>query len=788
VRAGFPFTSLLWLLLLATAGASPASAQLQLAAIHGVVLDVDGAAVAGAIVDLTDPLGSVIASRSADSSGRFTFASVAPGRYALRIALSQWQPIEHALTIEAALPVEVTLRLSLRTSVDVVVEESGTPGSPARRTAIAGDSITQVPLRTIARGVQDVIATLPGWATEDNGLLHVRGTDDGFLYVIDGVPVYERLDQLNGLGPDLITVESINVITGYIPAEFGYKAGGVIDVRSKSLVNDWLGTVQVEQGTERDTTGAASAAGKLSSTLTVTVAASAQRSDRFLDPVHPDNLHNHGDVAGGSGQLTWTPSAADILTANVAAGRIRYDVPNTEAQEAASQAQRQRVGRAYAAVSWQRVWSASTVSQLSAYLRRSDSMLTGSASDTPVFADAHRTLARAGAIAGVSRRLNSHTVKGGFEFQRLDLEESFLFAVTDLEEAEEAGLSQEAIEHDAQNPFSFSGHDAPVMWSVFLQDEWTATNRLTLSGGVRFDESRLGLRRRQLSPRGGAAFRAAPGTVLRGSVSRFFQPPQPENLLLSTSDQAWELSPFADEEAEGGADLEPERQWAFEAGINQQLGPLFSVDAAVWRRSVFEAADPNVFGGTTIIFPNAVARGRAAGLDVRVEMPRRRSWSGYLNLSIGAVRQNGPITGGLFLEDDVAEVASGDEFIPDHDQLVVASGGVTWMHARSRASISATLRYESGTPLERGDEDEAKLRERPGSERVDFDRGRVAPRTIASLLADIPVWKRGRRSASIRASVLNLLDDRYAYNFGNPFSGTHFGAPRTLSVAARLAF
>ncbi len=113
-------------------------------------------------------------------------------------------------------------------------------------------------MRTIAKGLQEAVATLPGWATEDNGLLHVRGIDDGFLYVIDGVPVYERLDQLSGLGPDLSTVESINVITGYMPAEFGYKAGGVIDVRSKSAA-DRLGRAwrSSARGSDDDTHGAA---------------------------------------------------------------------------------------------------------------------------------------------------------------------------------------------------------------------------------------------------------------------------------------------------------------------------------------------------------------------------------------------------------------------------------------------------------------------------------------------------------------------------------------------------
>ena len=102
----------------------------------------------------------------------------------------------------------------------------------------------------------------------------MRGIDDGFLYVIDGVPVYERLDQLSGLAPDLSTVESINVITGYMPAEFGYKAGGVIDVRSKSAAADWEGLAQFARGSDDDTHGAASAGGPLNRRLSLTAGGS----------------------------------------------------------------------------------------------------------------------------------------------------------------------------------------------------------------------------------------------------------------------------------------------------------------------------------------------------------------------------------------------------------------------------------------------------------------------------------------------------------------------------------
>ena len=773
---------------LATLLSSQASAQLQLATVRGVVLDAGGAPAGGVIIDLTDPLGGIVASRSADPTGRFAFEGVAPGRYTLRATGVASESLLHPVTIDAALPIEITLRFAVRANLAVTVAEASVPDSPTTRASIAGDSIARVPVRGISRGLQEVVATLPGWATEDNGLLHVRGTDDGFLYVIDGVPVYERLDQLSGLGPDLAGVESINVVTGYIPAEFGHKAGGVISVRSKSSSSDWTGTVDAGRGTEHESTGTVSAGGRIASSIGMTLGVAAQRTDRFLDPVHPDNFHNHGHAAGGTGQLAWIASTASLVNLSFGSGRMAYDVPNTADQDEAGQDQRQRVRQDYGSVSWQRAGSARLFSQLSGYVRHSRSRLEGSASDVPLFAEADRSLTRAGAIAALTRQVRSHAVKAGVEIQRLSLDESFQFAVTDGDAAEEAGLSEEALEHGPTSPFSFAGRSTPAMWSAFVQDDWTATDRLSVSAGLRYDESRLLLHRRQLSPRLGVAYRLADRMVVRGSVSRFFQPPQPENLLLSSSEEARELSPFAEDGGDGGADVEPERQWAYEAGFEHRLGPLLRVDVALWRRQVEQPADPNVFAGTTIIFPNAVARGRAQGIDLRVEMPRRHSWSGYLNAAIGRVRQNGPITGGLFLEDEVADVASGEEFVPDHDQLIVAGGGLTWTHERSGAAVSATVRYESGTPIGRDDEDEDELQARPGAELVDFDRGRVKPRTVASIQADVPLWKRDRRSLSVRASVLNLFDERYAYNFGNPFSGTHFGAPQTASLTVRLRF
>ena len=182
------------------------------------------------------------------------------------------------------------------------------------------------------------------------------------------------------------------------------------------------------------------------------------------------------------------------------------------------------------------------------------------------------------------------------------------------------------------------------------------------------------------------------------------------------------------------------------------------------------------------MFPNAVAEGRAQGFD--------RGWSaapgGVVRLcqrQLGKVVQTGPITGGLFLEDDIA-TSGRVEFLPDHDQRVVA-GGATWEHGSRASPLSASARYESGTPLQRDEEADEALEERPGADSCDFDRGRVKPRFLVSLIATCRSWTAvaDARCAG-RCSTCSTRD--YAYNFGNPFSGTHFGAPRTASVMLRL--
>jgi outer membrane receptor protein involved in Fe transport len=768
----------------------PASAaQLQQGSIEGIVLAPDGTGAASAEVVLADRLGTPIVTTTTADTGRFVLTDVAPGTYRIRADAPPLHAVIQQVTVTSAVRVRVEMRLSALASEQVVVRGGAAePASTTTRVTMGGESVRRAPARLRSRGLQDAIATVPGWSTEDNGLLHVRGVDDGFLYVIDGVPVYERLDGLFGMAPDPAMVDSLSVVTGYIPPEFGWKAGGVIEVRSAARSGtDWTGALDTAGGTDDMRDVSLVSGGPAGGPVSLTFGVSRQSSARFLDPVHPDNLHNEGRTWSGGTQLAWSASSADSLTAVAGVGRSRFQVPHSAPQAEAGQDQRQRLGQSWQSVSWQRSWSATTVSQISAYHRAGSSDLEGSDRDVPVFTNGRRTLRRSGLLAGVSWQRGKHLFKAGAEGAWLRLDETFGFAVTDPEHAEGENLSDAALQHTLDNPFSFQDSAQPSLYSVYVQDSLRLSDSWTVDAGVRVDWSRLLTAASQVSPRAGAAYHVpASGTTVRASFGRFLQPPQPENLLLASSHAAWRLSPFRTETG-GGAALEPERQWFVEAGVEQSIGRRLRLDLSVWRRSMTNVADPNVFFGTTIVFPNSVAEGHASGLDVRLEVPRRAGWSGYLSYANSRVVQYGPVTGGLFLEDDVLAIGPGTAFTPDHDQRNVGAYGVSYDGDATPFSASFTGRYESGTPLEVGDEAIEELRERPGAELVDFDRGRVKPRAVFDVLASARVLRRRAVDLTVRVSVLNLAGRRWAYNFGNPFSGTHFGPGRTLIVGARLS-
>jgi hypothetical protein len=264
-------------------------------------------------------------------------------------------------------------------------------------------------------------------------------------------------------------------------------------------------------------------------------------------------------------------------------------------------------------------------------------------------------------------------------------------------------------------------------------------------------------------------------------------PPQLENLLLADSEQARRLSPFATETG-GGATIRPERVSAYEAGVAQDVRGLFKLDVAYWHRAFRNFDDPNVFFNTTVIFPNSVAKGFARGVDARLDVPERKGWSGYMSYGNSRVLQIGPINGGLFLTDEFMEFGPGTRFIPDHDQRNFGAFGVTYHHRRTGLWAAVGGRHESGVPLEVDQESLEELKSAPGADLADFERQRVKPWTVFDFSVGADLFRDERVSLAAQFDVQNVANRRFAYNFGNPFEGTHFGYPRLWSGRIKLTF
>lgn len=768
-----------------------AAGQIQIGTIRGSVMDASGARLAGAQIELLNPLTGDRFVTLSGQSGEFVFNNVTFTGYSLQVSAAGFRSETRQIVVNSNIERIVELRMSPAAITEQVttVEQLAliNPDSTSTQTQLSESLIRRAPGATKSLALQRLIATTPGFTTQNNGLLHVRGVDDGILYVIDGIPTVDRVDAVSAGSFDTEMIRSLNIITGNIPAEFGGRSGAVVQIQPQSGIDQsFAGGASLGMGSFHARELAANAGGRLHRTIGVYFNGSTSISDRFLDPIDLGNFNNRGGTIKLNARADWHPTEKDIVLIDIAANGADFHVTNRLKQQLAGQDQEQRLRDQGQSVSWQHVWSANAVSNVAWFRRSYESKLIGSEFDTPINATQDRRHARQGFLAGLTIGKGSHTIKSGIEAARVTPREFFTFAVTDPEEADELEVSDAALAFTPENPFVFRGSQNGTWFSWYIQDTFNPTKNLRVNAGLRYDRSTMPVTDDQLSPRIGAAWTIErTRTVLRASFNRMFMPPQVENLLLSNSVEARQLSPFA-EGNPGGAEIHPESVSAYEVGFAQDIAGLVRLDVAFWHRNFRNFDDPNVFFGTTIAFPNSVAKGFARGLDVRLDMPIYKGWSSFISYTNGRILQTGPINGGLFLTDEAIEIGPGTKFLPDHDQRNVGAFGLSYQRGKWWASLSG--RYESGVPLEVEEDRLEDLMEERGAELVDFDRARVKPWYVFDLSAGIELISRDRVTVSAQFDLQNLADRPFAYNFGNPFEGTHFGHPRIAGGRLRINF
>jgi hypothetical protein len=783
---------------------SYAAAQTRIGTVQGTVKDPNGALVANATVTITQANTGYRQTTQTDEQGAYRLVNVPFSDYTVRAEATGFQPQEQHVDLESAIPLNLDFGLAVGTTAQTVTIEA--EPDHAEHDKVSSDTdINQTILERQAgaapsRGIEAIVASAPGFAPDDNGRLHPRGSESQVQYVVDGVPITDNLSAIFSTSLDARTLRTVEVMTGGIPAEFGDKLAGIINVNTRS-------------GLETPTQGGVTFSGGSFSTGEVgadfsthtkkfgfLTNLSASTSQRFLDPPTLENFHNFGRSGKGFFRLDYQFDQNNSLRGTFLIGGSNFQVPNRFEQELAGQDQRQRLRDNSVFLTYEHIFSPSALGQFSFFNRYGKAKLVSNALSIPVAAFQDRTLQNTGGIAAISLARGTHNIKFGGQFTITPVRENFSFYTTvpfeDLVDDEGNAVPNPVNAFTAANPFVFNGRRTGRSLSAYVQDQFTPFRNFTIAAGLRYDNYKLVIQEDAFSPRIAVAyFIPRTQTTLRASYNRIFQFPPAENLLLASSSEAAALSPLAVLQGQSGVrPILPDKQNVFEVGALQQLSRFFRLNLAIYQKRITNFGDKDQFFDTGVIFPITISSGRVTGTELRLESTDMRGFRGFVSYANTRAYGVTPINGGLFLGEAVESLDEPGEIFPnDHDQRTSMQFQLSYTHRRSGFYAIFGGRYDSGYPTD----------VEPGTtladfiaegfdprlyKEIDFQRGRVRPRTILNLSIGADLLQRERASLNVQFDIQNLTDELFLYNFESVFSGTHVGFPRLLSGRVALRF
>jgi outer membrane receptor protein involved in Fe transport len=715
-----------------------------------------------------------------DADGRFALTRVPFGVYLLTVEADGYGPTRLTIDVRSALPRDVPVRLALLPLHEELTVTADLPLVDAQRTGtsftVAAPQLQSHLSAVPGRMVLDLVDQQPGWLMEANGVLHPRGSEYQTLFVVDGIPMDENRSP--AFAPDLQenAIQAMSVLTGNIPAEYGRKISGVVEVTTnRDIEEGFHGSVEAGTGSFGLASGGASVTRGWAGQA-VTFTASAARTDRYLDPPVVDNFTNDGSLAGALASYQLRPSDRDRLQFTWQHRRSDFGVPNEIVQETAGQ--RQDNSRSDDALhgSWTRVLGARSMLSTRGLLQHLSARLTSNAASTPVIVDQKRWFTRGYFNASLATDLGRHQLKFGGDLVVTPVREALAYEITD----------DAFVEEGTAETFRFFDQQTSHEQSLYIQDT-VRRGALTFSAGLRWDRYDLVVHENALSPRLGVAWAPTADLVFRASYDRVFQTPAVENLLLASS-------PDTDAVNAESARLpvEPSHGHFFEGGVTAALGRVARLDVTAYRRTFLNFADDDVFLNTGVSFPVAFAAADINGLDAKLTLPTWRRTSGFVSYALLKGTADLPVVGGLFIGDEALDELEATGTIPvTQDQRHSFRAQARYELTR-RIWTAATVRYGSGLPVELEDDaDPEDLEEQYGGEildQVDFEAGRVRPNLTLDLGVGAELWRGAARRLMLRAEFANITDRLNLINFAGIFSGTAIGGPRSASVRVAYEF
>lgn len=800
-----------WLAAVFGGAISVAAPKLSLAAVlvasthdvsdlSGTVYDQDGHTVAGAEVRAIDANGHVVSSATTDRQGSYAINNLPPGHYGLR-ALHNGNPIGQ--TDIDALPgssLEAPIGSAARELNAVMVSAQRFERARNALSPSTGSSqyvFDQKAIEALPRGdhtpLNEVLLQAPGVVNDSYGQLHIRGDHADLQYRINGIVLPEGVSTF-GETLDTRVAQKIDLLTGALPAQYGYRTAGVVDITTRQHLDG--GMVDLYGGSH-DTLNPGFALGDTIGRFTGFVTGSFFRSNLGIEP--PTNasspIHDATTQGKGFGYASWLLGDNLKLTGMFGSAVNRFEIPNNPGQspvqdyltaagvsgfDSTALNSRQFENTDYGLLALQGIVGNDIDYQFAVFNRVSSVKYEPDQTGELVFDGDASSIKRKSSTLGMQGDVkiplgDQHTLRTGLSASTEDDRADNTSTVFPQEQHDANGSCPPSGQAPGDSGYCLSGGPTTIvdnnpkngntLFGVYAQDQWDLSSSLTINYGLRYDHLAAYVDAEQVSPRLGLIWYASKQTTLHAAYARYFTPPANElvstpslaKFLYTTNSAPLPALPDAPT-TPPNSPVKPERDHYFDIGLSQQFTPHFNVGLDTFYKYARDLLDEGQFGSALIFTPFNYQRGHVYGFELSSSY-HEGNLSAWGNVTHTIAQATNVESGQFnFGPDDLAYISQHYIYL-DHDQHWTASGGVSYLWLGTTYGTDFTygggLRNDGDGSIPNGGKQPSNLQ---------MDLSAMHPFHLGSL-----------GELDLRGVVVNLLDRSNQIHDG---SGIGVGAPQ----------
>ncbi|HEV2578525.1 MAG TPA: TonB-dependent receptor [Acidobacteriaceae bacterium] len=713
--------------ILAIAVASAVSAQSNSGTLTGTVADPTGAVIPGATVTIGNSVSGYTRTQTTDSAGHFQFVNVPFNPYQLSVSSSGFQNFSKRVDVSSIVAQTVPVTLAIASSSTTVTVEAPvdlTEQDPNAHTDIDRSTIAELPVESLSSQLSSIVTQLsPGVAADSDGQIHGLGDHGEVSFSVDGQPITDQQSKVFSNQVPAAAVQSMQVIEGAPPAEYGDKTSLVVvaTTRSGQGITTPTGDVTLSYGNFGTSNLAANVAygGQNWGNF---ISASGLESGRFLDAPEFAVYHDKGNEENLFDRVDLQMSKISSLHTNLQFTRSWFQTPNTydtqygyvtpgnslDGVNTGRTDQRSQIQTIDVAPTYTRTIGDTTVLNFAPYLRRdaydyypSNNLLNDLGPIQQESVMQQRSLMNAGAHTDVSYVSGANNVKVGAMYQQTFLRENDTLGLVDstLNAPGSANYNPVLTPYDLTRggtTYTWHGRTDVKQLAMYGEDQITAGHWL-INAGIRGDIYNGLAIQRVVEPRLGFAYNLPKGgTVLRASYARTQETPFNENLVLSSKgcyDPVLNailstLGPC------NPAPFNPGFRNEFHTGVQQSIGHHFVLDAEYIWKYTHNGYDFSVLGATPITFPIEWHNSKIPGWTFSGTLTPVKGLSARVTMSSVAARFFNPQIGGVGA---TIGAPGGYPFRIDHDEKFNQSTHFEYkMPFKKSLFYSFNWRFDSG--------------------------------------------------------------------------------------------